>query len=95
MKKFRTVVSLVVMLLAGVVGFFIGSTLENAFGGAILFSLIVGIACVVYAIDNRNEQLLLNRLGVTLYKLRIKVVQYIQDKVIIRGGGIRTIHTPS
>ena len=28
MKKFRTVVSLVVMLLAGVVGFFIGSTLE-------------------------------------------------------------------
>lgn len=55
MKKFRTVVSLVVMLLAGVVGFFIGSTLENAFGGAILFSLIVGIACVVYAIDNRNE----------------------------------------
>ena len=38
-----------------VVGFFVGSTLENAFGGAILFSLIVGIACVVYTIDNQNE----------------------------------------
>ena len=48
MKKFRTIVSLIAMVLAGVVGFFVGSTLENAFGGAILFSLIVGIACVVY-----------------------------------------------
>mgnify|MGYP004549523701 FL=1 len=38
-----------------VVGFFVGSVLENAFGGAILFSLIVGIACVVYTIDNQNE----------------------------------------
>ncbi len=55
MKKFRTIVSLIAMVLAGVVGFFVGSTLKNAFGGAILFSLIVGIACVVYTIDNQNE----------------------------------------
>ena len=58
MKKFRTIVSLIAMVLAGVVGFFVGSALENAFGGAILFSLIVGIACVVYTIDNQNEKLL-------------------------------------
>ena len=44
MKKFRTIVSLIAMVLAGVVGFFLGSALESAFGGAILFSLIVGIA---------------------------------------------------
>ena len=55
MKKFRTIVSLIAMVLAGVVGFFVGSALENAFGGAILFSLIVGIVCVVYTIDNQNE----------------------------------------
>lgn len=55
MKKFRTIVSLIAMALAGVVGFFIGSALKNAFGGAILFSLIAGIACVVYTVDNRDE----------------------------------------
>ena len=54
MKKFRTVVSLILMVIAGVVGFFVGSALENGFGGAILFALIVGIACVIYAIDNRE-----------------------------------------
>ena len=55
MKKFRTLVSLIAMVLAGVVGFFAGSALENAFGGAILFSMIAGIACVVYTIDNQSE----------------------------------------
>lgn len=55
MRKFRTIVSLIVMVLAGAVGFFIGSALENAFGGAILFSLIAGIASVVYTVDNRDE----------------------------------------
>ena len=55
MKKFRTIVSLIVMVLSGIVGFFVGSALENAFGGAILFSLIAGIACVIYTIDNREE----------------------------------------
>lgn len=55
MKKFRTIVSLIAMVLAGTVGFFIGSALGNAFGGAILFSLTAGIACVVYTADNRDE----------------------------------------
>ena len=55
MKKFRTIVSLIAMVLAGVAGFFAGSALENAFGGAIIFSLITGIACVVYTVDNRDE----------------------------------------
>lgn len=43
------------MAVAGIAGFFVGAALENAFGGAILFSMIAGIACVVYAIDNREE----------------------------------------
>lgn len=37
MRKFRTIVSLIAMALSGVARFFVGSALENAFGGAILF----------------------------------------------------------
>ena len=55
MKKFRTIVSLIAMVLAGVAGFFIGSALDNAFGGAILFSVIAGIACVIYTIENQEK----------------------------------------
>ena len=40
--------------LAGIVGFFAGAALGDSFGGAILFSMIAGIACVIYAIDNRE-----------------------------------------
>lgn len=55
MKNFRTIVSLIAMVFYGMLGFLIGAALENAFGGAILFSMIAGIACVVYTIDNRDE----------------------------------------
>ena len=55
MKKFRTVASIIIMVLAGIVGFFAGAALNDGFGGAILFSLIAGIACIVYAIDNREQ----------------------------------------
>ena len=55
MKKFRTVASIIVMVLAGITGFFVGISPNDGFGGAILFSLIAGIACVVYTVDNREE----------------------------------------
>ena len=54
-RKFRTAVSLIVMLLSGAAGFFIGAALGDAWGGAICFSMIAGIACVVFAVDNRGE----------------------------------------
>ena len=54
MKKFRTIVSVIVMCLAGIAGFFLGAFLDAPIGGAILFSMIAGIACVVYAIENRD-----------------------------------------
>ena len=54
-RKFRTAVSLIVMLLSGAAGFFIGAALGDAWGGTICFSMIAGIACVVYAVDNRDE----------------------------------------
>ncbi len=58
MKKFRTVVSVITMAIAAVVGFFIGSTFsgsDGGFGCAILLALISGIACIVYALDNRED----------------------------------------
>ena len=56
MKKFRTIVSVIIMFFTGVVGFFVGSSLGSAFGGAIFCSMIAGIACVIYNIDNREEE---------------------------------------
>lgn len=55
MKKFRTVASVITMVIAGIAGFFIGVALDNAPGGAILFSMIAGIACVIYTIDNQEK----------------------------------------
>ena len=55
MKKFRTVASVITMVIAGTAGFFIGAALNNALGGAILFSMIAGIACVIYTIDNQEK----------------------------------------
>lgn len=55
MRKFRTVASLIIMIIAGIVGFFAGAFFNEAIGGATLFSMVAGIACIIYAIDNRNE----------------------------------------
>lgn len=37
MKKFRTTVSVIIMILAGIAGFFAGSAVTDGMGGAILF----------------------------------------------------------
>lgn len=55
MKKFRTVVSVIIMVIAGIVGLYLGADFNEALSGAILFSMIAGIACVVYAIDNLDK----------------------------------------
>ena len=57
MKKFRTVASVIIMVIAGIVGFFIGAFLNEPMAGTILFSMIAGIACIVYAIDNHEEEI--------------------------------------
>lgn len=56
MKKFRTVASVIIMCMAGIVGFFIGAAVEEPMSGAILFSVIAGIACIIYTIDNKDEK---------------------------------------
>lgn len=55
MKKFRTAGCVIIMFIAAIAGFFVGAFLDDAMNGAILFSLIAGTACVVYAIDNRDD----------------------------------------
>ena len=55
MRLFRMIVSIFVMLIAGLIGFFVGIRIDEAMGGAILFSLIAGIACVIYAIENQEK----------------------------------------
>ena len=54
-KKYRTVACVIIMVIAAIAGFFIGATLDEIMGGAILFSMIAGIACIVYNIENREE----------------------------------------
>ena len=55
MKKFRTVVSLIIMIIAGIVGIFIGAAMNEGLNGAILFSMIAGISCIIYMIDNKED----------------------------------------
>ena len=55
MKKFRTVVSVVVMLLCAFAGLFLGASLNNVIGGCILGALISGIACIIYVLDNQDK----------------------------------------
>lgn len=55
MKKFRTIVSVIVMLLCAVAGLFLGASLNNAIGGCLLGVLISGIACIIYVLDNQDK----------------------------------------
>lgn len=54
MKTFRTVVSVIIMVLAGFVGFFVGASVNASMNGATLFAMVAGIACVIYTLDNRE-----------------------------------------
>lgn len=52
----RSAAALVIMIVAGIIGYFAGAFLDSALGGAILFSLIAGLACIVEAIDAGNPK---------------------------------------
>jgi hypothetical protein len=43
------------MILAGIVGFFAGAAVNDCMGGAILFALIAGIACIIFTIENQSK----------------------------------------
>ena len=49
MRLFRMIISIFYDAdWCGLIGFFVGIRIDEAMGGAILFSLIAGIACVIY-----------------------------------------------
>ena len=57
MKKFRTIVSVIIMILCGCVGLYFGGAFNNTIGGCILGVLISGIACIIYVLDNQNNEM--------------------------------------
>ena len=56
MKRFRTSISVTIMIFAAIGGFLAGASADEAMGGAILFAMIAGFGCVVFAIDNQKEE---------------------------------------
>ena len=56
MEWFRTVGAVIIMVIAAAVGFFAGAALDDAMGGMILFAVIAGFGCTVYAIDNHGRE---------------------------------------
>lgn len=56
MDRFRTVISVIGMVLAGMIGYYFGAALGESMGCAILFSVITGFAGVIYVLDNPRKQ---------------------------------------
>ena len=54
MNKIRIVMMAVRSVLLVLAGALIGRALGDPLGGALIFALIAGTGCVVYAIENRN-----------------------------------------
>ena len=57
MKKFRTVGAVIIMVLAGIIGFYLGNAMDGsgAWGGAILCAMIAGFGCVIYNMENPEQ----------------------------------------
>lgn len=48
--------AVVILIAAAVIGFFIGSGMDQPMGGACLFTLIAGFACTIWAIERGKKQ---------------------------------------
>ena len=55
MKECVAVVPVIVMALAAIAGFLRVAAFGGALEGAILFAMIAGFGCVIYAPDNRGS----------------------------------------
>ena len=49
------ILAVVIMAVMGLVGLFIGISGNDPFGGAILFALISGIACIIQTINKKQR----------------------------------------
>ena len=51
----RVMISIILMIIAALVGFFFGAGMNEAMGGAILLSMITGFACTISAIEKNKK----------------------------------------
>ena len=51
----RTILSVVIIIAAAFAGFFMGSGMNEAMGGATLFAMIAGFACTIQAIESKKK----------------------------------------
>ena len=51
----RVIISIILMVIAALVGFFFGAGMNEAMGGAILLSMITGFACTINAIEKNKK----------------------------------------
>ena len=52
----RVMISIILMVIAALVGFFLGAGMNEAMGGAILLSMITGFACTISAIEKNKKE---------------------------------------
>ena len=52
----RVIISIILMVIAALVGFFFGAGMNEAMGGAILLSMITGFACTISAIEKNKKE---------------------------------------
>ena len=52
----RTIISIILMVISALVGFFFGAGMNEAMGGAILPSMITGFACTISAIEKNKKE---------------------------------------
>ena len=52
----RIMISIILMVIAALVGFFFGAGMNEAIGGAILLSMITGFACTISAIEKNKKE---------------------------------------
>ena len=51
----RVIISIILMVIAALVGFFFGAGMNEAIDGAILLSMITGFACTISAIEKNKK----------------------------------------
>jgi hypothetical protein len=52
----RVMISIILMVIAALVGFFFGAGMSEVMGGAILLSMITGFACTISAIEKNKKE---------------------------------------
>lgn len=52
----KTIGSAVVIILAAIVGLFLGTAMNDGLSGSILLAVIAGFVCVIYTIENSGKK---------------------------------------